>query len=274
MNRNLPSEASEIGRALERLAKTANIYPPGSEQRAAGAAVLDAVKASIARGTEAVAPSRRNYRHLEGGELHRSFAAAVVGLARVVSSGLYTATDLRELVLDHVPLPDLAFWTTQSAGHMRGLLEFEEDVRKLIEAEGVKHWIRWEDQGIRIVNTRWLEAHADIRAWVLEPWPGGYTCRFCGMKENARVSALEQVELTRRQGERRIGETVVLEPGRGSHTHPECRRYWLEWITIASRYASDEAAAAADEQAGRKSKLDRVQVPVRSLPATEELTHE
>jgi hypothetical protein len=188
---------------------------------------------------------------LEGRELYGSLIAAIVSMARARRSGRYTAAELKDLVVNYCPKPDMGFWHAALAGRAVGLLrDYPDDVVKPIERQGVLVWRRWEDEGIRVVDTLWLTSHADIRRWITDPWPGGRRCRFCAMEESDRINALLPAEYARRpSGVAMVGDTVVL--AAGGVTHPECAPFWLKWLEIAGSYASQEEAEAADTAAER-----------------------
>lgn len=203
---------------------------------------------------------------LEGRALWESLAHAIVGIARAKRSARLTAKDLKDLVEDYSPEPHMAFWAEQPAGGIVGLLRYEAQVRKLTDPS-VLFFEMWEDSQWRIVDTHWLEAHADIRRWVTKEWAGGRRCRFCGCSENPHVNALLPVNVERRNGVSMIGNTVVLQTG-GALTHDACRRFWIEWCSIAAKYPSQEAAEQADALAGRKSRREKVaQAAVLEAPA-------
>jgi hypothetical protein len=195
-------------------------------------------------------------KRLEGRELWASLAHAIVAIARAKRAVRLTPKDLKDLVEDHCQEHDMAFWLEQSAPTVVGLLRHEPEVRKLIEPHAVLCWDMWEDEQWRIVDTRWLEAHADIRLFVTDPWPGGRYCRFCYCQENPHVNALLQVDVERRNGVLMVGDVVVLQVG-GALTHEQCRPYWIRWCEIAAKYPSTQEAAAADKAAGRVSRYEK-----------------
>lgn len=194
-------------------------------------------------------------RLIEGRALWESLAQTVVAIAKERRGVRLTAKDLKDLVENHCPEPDLAFWVSRSPGAVVGLMRHEPQVRKLVEARGAMFWERWEDEQWRLVDSRWLVAHADIRRWVLTKWAGGRRCRFCAMTENPRVPALVPVNPKQRNGVMMIGDTVVLQVG-AALTHDACRRHWVAWTGIAAQYSTDREAVAADKAAGRESRWD------------------
>jgi hypothetical protein len=208
-------------------------------------------------------------KRLEGRALWESLAQAIIAIARKKRGVRLTPKDLKDLVENFCPEPDLAFWLTQYPPAIVGLLANVPELRKLIEARGVMFWTNWQDEEWRIVDSRWLVAHADIRRWVLTEWAGGRRCRFCGCQENPRVPALESVNPTRRNGVQMIGDTVVMQTG-GVLTHEPCRKHWLSWTAIAAQYSSHEEAAAADKAAGRESRWEKFEVVSARLEAPAE----
>jgi hypothetical protein len=228
---------------------------------------IDGIELHVTAIDEALKPPKTE-KLLQGRELWESLAIAVVGIARGRRSVRLNAADLKDLVLKHCPRYDLPFWAAQSAAAPVGLLRHEgwerivengirkvSELRQLIEREGVLFWDMWEDSELRIVDSRWLEAHADIRRWVLTEWGGGRRCRFCACRENPHTNALLSVSPERRNGVQMIGDVVVLQTG-GALTHDRCRRFWIEWCAIAAKYPSQQEAEAADLAAGRESQWD------------------
>lgn len=204
--------------------------------------------------------SQSNAKRLEGPDLWNSLAHAIVGIARKKRGARLTAKDLKQLVENHCPEPDMAFWLEQYPPQVVGLLRSVPEVRKLIKPHGVLFWEEEQDGEFRIVDSRWLDAHADIRRWVLTEWKGGRRCRFCAIRENPMVNALLAVDVQRRNGVTMIGNTVVLQAG-GALTHDVCREYWIEWCAIAAKYSSPAQAQAADNAAGRESRWEAVGKP-------------
>lgn len=272
--RDLVRSVEESGRALNLLAVNANARRGEAE---AALEQLEVAEAAVKHLAETVQPGRSPIKHLEGQELHESYATMVVRVARGEQAVCVGDKGLKDLGVNYALPPHAPFWEAQRAPYYGGLLAYERLVRELIEAEGVMFWREEIDGEWRIIDTRWLEAHADIRAWVMRAWPGGHVCRFCGMNENPKADALARVDIERRYGRHMIGDTVVLPPGGVLLTHgspllpnphttsqdskgsfPErCRPLWLEWLRIASLYATQDAAEAADAVAGRTSRVVR-----------------
>jgi hypothetical protein len=214
-------------------------------------------------------------KHLDGPEAWKSLAYAVVAMVRTRHALRVNAEDLKELVTEFCPPQDRASWRSRGSGEIWGLLEFEGAdetvgqlvgggtivnsdgrkrvgaVRELIDPEGVIFWPEERDRHFRIIDTRWLHSHADMFRWVVEPWPGGRRCRFCGMEESPVVDALHPVELERRHGHTTVNGTVVLDAGASAFTHLRCREHWLRVLTTIAPYNSLAQAQAADKAAAR-----------------------
>jgi hypothetical protein len=229
---------------------------------------LDALELHAKNMFEALQP--KTDRVLQGRELWESLAIAVVGLARARRSARLNAADLHSLVELHAPGYDVPFWASQRAGTAVGLLRFEgwekivengvrkvSDLRKLVETQGVEFWDNWQDEAFRIVDSRWLDSHEDIYTWLTDPWAGGRRCRFCAMVENPMVDELHPLEMTRRNGVTKVGDTVVL-PISAALLHDRCRPHFVDWLAIRAKYSSIEEAAAADKVAGRTSRYEKV----------------
>lgn len=206
-------------------------------------------------------------------------AAAVISIARTRAAAVHKGEDLFDLVRSHWPV-NLRKELPQYSGWVIGQLRFEgwervtsngvrevSELRRLIESAGVLFWDHFQDERWRIVDSNWLEAHAHIRSWVLDPWAGGRRCRFCGALENESFDALQPVEIERRNGTSVVDGRAVLISG-SANTHERCRPHWLTWVVIASQYSSHEAAQKADQAAGRLSRHERlVQTPALKLEA-------
>jgi hypothetical protein len=247
-----------ICRKLERHGISVDLILGRSDVLAPAMAHLEAIEQHVEAFIAALQPGAGPVKLIEGAELWQSLATAVVAIARAKRSGRFNAKDLKDLVEEHAPARDLAFWVKQYPGRVLGLLREEPQVRKLIESHGV---LFWEypgdpDEEWRIVSTRWYEAHGDIRRWVTKEWSGGRRCRFCACMENPHVDALQPIELHRRNGVTRAGDTVVL-PINCTLTHEPCRPHFIQWLAIAAKYPTQEAAEQADAAAGRKSRYEK-----------------
>jgi hypothetical protein len=204
-----------------------------------------------------------------GAKEQEGLAAAVIAIARTRVAAVYKAEDLFDLIRVHWPA-NLRKELPQYSGRIVGLLRYEgwerivtngvrevSELRRLIESNGVLFWDHYEDDRWRIVDTNWLQMHAEIRRWVLDPWSGGRRCRFCGCLENPSFNSLQPVEIERRNGTSMIGDRSVLVSG-SVNTHGPCATHWLNWVAIASQYPNQEAAQSADQEAGRRSRHSRL----------------
>lgn len=228
------------------------------------AAIGRAVKAL----EELLMPAPTGVRFLQGAERTASLIGALEAGAKARGPGVYPIDSLHSLVVDHAAAEDQAFWDREPAGLIAGLLREDREVGRQLEARGVLVWeghgtaTRAGDELWRLVNTQWLEAHEEIRAFVTDLWPGGQRCRFCGAEEPLEHE-LQRVDLETRAGVAYINGKAAVS-GASVSTHQACRPLWLKWLEIASSYSSQEAAAEADAAAGRSA---RAKVP--TLPAIE-----
>lgn len=267
--RSLAAKLYQLGYMIERLhIPVANLGGRPAIEQATAEALADIesrLETIAARITSA--PKKQ----LDGPDLWKQSAIAMVAIARDRCSVRANAADLKELVVAqigrHVP-SERRTWEAFSAEKVWGLYEHEGieavvvnarsrpgEIFRLVQPEGVIFWSEERDRHLRIVDTRWLQSHADMFRWVVEPWPGGRRCRFCGMTESPVVDALFPVELERRHGRTTIGDVVVLDAGASAHTHLRCREHWLRVLTTIAPYNSLAQARAADQAAGRSSRF-------------------
>jgi hypothetical protein len=258
-----------VTRKLDRARHLVDLLFDRPETLAPALVHLEAIESASEAFIAALQPGAGPVKLLEAPELWESLATAIVAIARARRSARLNATDLKDLVENHAPARDLAFWVKQYPGRVVGLLRNVPEIRKLVEPYAVLFWEMWEDEQWRIVDSHWLESHADIRRWVTDPWPGGRYCRFCACQENPHVNALLSVEVERRNGLQMIGDTVVLQVG-GALTHDPCRPFWIQWCAIAAKYPTQEAAEEADKIAGRESRYAKVLQTARLGAATDE----
>jgi len=270
-----PHQAQDFIWRLERLKHRIDPSINRAEIVALTSAEFDAIEPHLKRVEEIYKPKAQKV--LQGRELWESLAIAVVGFTRARRSARLNAGDLKDLIEQHCPGYDLSFWADQRAPAAAGLLQHEgwekivengvrkvSELRKLIEARGVEFWHNWQDGAFRFVDSRWLESHADIYAWLVEkPWAGGRRCKFCAMTENPMVPELQPIEAERRNGVTMIGDTVVLDNASAALTHERCRPYFIEWQAIAKKYSSKAEAEAADKVAGRASRYRKVMEAAR-----------
>jgi hypothetical protein len=240
--------SARVRAAFDRLQRISFYLDSGPP--AAARAHLDAIEEHVT-GLLDLARSSPRVALLEGPDLWRSLANAVVAIARERRALRVSARDLLDLVQDKTPALHLPFWASRAPETVAGLLRHEAKVRELIEADGVRYWDRHEDDEWRIVNSRHLQAHADIWQWMLGGSVTGARCRFCSLDVNPEVHELVAVEENDLGGVERRGGRVVV-PARGAVVHPQCMQQWVAWTAIAARYGTAEEAVAADLAAGRK----------------------
>lgn len=275
----LSSKALQLMRMIERLRNPLDYL--GTRPALAKPAAADLAEIEMRLEGLASRLSGAPTKHLDGEEAWKSLAFAVAAMMRERPSLLVPAADLKELVVRYCPPQDRSSWQLRSAQSIWGLLEHDgaeriivnaqvrsSELRRLIQEDaGILFWSEEYDRCVRLVNSHWLDSHADAFRWIVEPWPGGRRCRFCAMLESPGVNALLPVELERRRGRTVIDGMVVLDAGATALTHDRCRPFWLQALAAASKYRSLEEARAADKAAGRASKFDSVQTSARALKA-------
>ena len=134
-------------------------------------------------------PGKGEIRIIDGPEIWRWLGGrGSWAIARARRSCRLNAKDLKDLVEGcRGPREDLAFWAAQRPGRVVGLLAEVQrlrghfgtprdsklpELRRLIEDQGgVMFWDEDGDREWRLVDTRWLVAHGDIRRWVTRPFP-------------------------------------------------------------------------------------------------------
>lgn len=261
-----------VGRKLERM-----IGDVGMAQMNARGSILDRLAeplAAIETAAQAMAnallpgatvdPARQD---LQGKERQDSLITALERLARERGAALLPFDSLHSAVVDHAPAQDKVWWHSRVPGLVCGLLREEPAIREALGTRGVLVWEGqtrpWQagDELWRIVDTHWLTAHADIRAYVAGPWSGGRRCRFCRVLEESAAHELQPLELEKIHGQPAVeGMTVPFAVG-GVLVHGPCREHWLKWLAIASRYKTPREAQAADAAAGREPRAPKPQPP-------------
>lgn len=218
---------------------------------------------------EALQPRKSTLAFLQGPERADSLISALESLVRDRGCGLFPTDSLHSAVVDHARAQDKAWWHGQPAGLVPGLLREESEIIQTLGRRGILVWegaadaINAGDELWRLVDTRWLTAHADIRRFVLEPWEGGRRCRFCRMQETPQARELHVVDYERRRGVSTVNGVVVVPVG--GLTHAPCRSHWLDWVVIASKYATQEAAEAADAAENRTPRPQKPSMPMLEL---------
>lgn len=119
-------------------------------------------------------------------------------------------------------------------------------------ADGVIAWRNPIDDGfIRIVDQRRITAHASIRTWVDQSnAPTGKRCRCCSILEPPSSMLLFSADPEMR-GIPAVVNGVPVHSGGYVQVHAHCLAQWLSWVEIATSYASQADAEAADIAAGR-----------------------
>ena len=194
---------------------------------------------------------------IEGAELIKSLAIAVVNIARDRTSALLSWIDLFDLVKRHCPKEHRDYWAGPypSPSSVTGLLRVagaEEiplgwwggpdgarkvgELRRLIEAHHVEFWEGPDDRW-RIVDSAWpalLSSH-QIHNRLIK-WDGGQRCRFCGMLEPLLDELKPIVELQQHPDmrARALNRSLV---------HERCKLPFLDAVEQVVRASSLEAAA-------------------------------
>ena len=225
------------------------------------------------------------------GEVWKSLSEAIVAIARAEIGVRLSRDDLSRLVPLHSP----SWETLTAAPSPWGLLgadgwerNVENQVRQvgplrsLIEAEGLDFWKEELDEHYRIVDTRWLDSHADAYRWVHGPWTGGNACRWCGIGEspvNPQVPAMNYLfalETERRHGYYTLQSNGVVLPdfcvSSSFLLHRRCTLRWVSTCLTVQPYLGVQEAAEADRKAGRKSRWPDVQTSARALAAPKGVT--
>ncbi len=176
---------------------------------------------------------------------------AVVMIAKEVGARIYKTDALASKVCMTVPSEVQPYWLGLRPQQVSGLLLNEKSVAAELAKRGVLVWFNEPDQRWRIVDTNWLTAHAGIRKHITSERIPGRVCRFCRMFELPSIQ-LYTVDRENRGPLSTVNGVVQLEPGR-VYLHDQCVPSWNQWLAIANRYPTQEAAEQADREAGRVS---------------------
>lgn len=195
-----------------------------------------------------VTPTNRP-RHPSSIERITSLSDALESIARKYGGILCKTDALHSLVAEHAPADTRAYWSGNREGEIFGWIRQQADVVDVLAPRGILVWTNEADRRIRIVNTNWLRAHADIRRFVMERWHGR-RCRFCRIDEIPTSLELEPLAPQKRSGVAFVNGVVQLQVGQ-VHLHERCMPFWKSWLAVAESYASQEAAEVADREAGR-----------------------
>jgi len=206
---------------------------------------------------------------LDGRVRADSLIASLEALAKARGAALYTIDSLHSMVVNFAPEGHKPWWHERPARLIAGILRTERDVTQTLKQRGVLSWegtrtssseVLPPDDMWRLVHVDWLTAHEDIYQFVIDSTPMGRRCRFCLITEPPDSAELKPVELERRHGRTFVNGIESLIPGM-AHTHDVCRRFWLQWLELASKYQSREEVRDADAAAGRKPRARKVLVP-------------
>lgn len=187
------------------------------------------------------APHRSNVERLT------DLITAIDGIAHELGARLLRLDALQSKVVQHAPEVARPYWANRQAASIHGLLLYEKTIATELAKRGVHIWTD-ADQCWRIVNENWLTSHADIRAHVAAPRIPGRVCRFCRIVELPSSQPLVVIE-GKRAAPLETASTQ-LQPG-SVFAHEQCVPHWERWLEIANRYPTQEAAEAADREAGR-----------------------
>jgi hypothetical protein len=210
------------------------------------------IEALLKEGGEIITPPRAPLK--PDAEIARSLAVAIEGLAKGTGAGLWQIDTLHSQVALHAAEVDRVYWQGVAKERVSGMLRTgagrSGDIFGLLESRGILTWFDWRDQRHRIVDTNWLTAHADIRAFVTSDALRGKRCRFCRISETPSYAGLISVDPEKRNPLVSVNDVVQVQKGT-VNTHQECLPYWNKWVAIASQYATPQAAEEADQAAGR-----------------------
>lgn len=186
-------------------------------------------------------------------------ASAVQAIAtwlRTAGAAILQSDSVHRQIVEHAPEDHRRYWEARPPSVVIGLVRTE--IAPALESEGILAWLAEPSDGhIRLVDTRWLTAHADIFQHVNGEWAGGLRCRFCRVTEIGTSNQLHPI------------------PGRKWQAHRQCLPHWERIASIASRYSTLEEAQAADKQAGRESKAPppMAEPEPKALPSAINQTH-
>ena len=183
-------------------------------------------------------------------ERNRSAVAALTAWARECAAAILPPDSAHRMLIEHAQEEHREYWQGQSPHLVAGLISHT--VGEALESQGVLAW-RPEDGHIRLVDTQWLTAHADIFQHVFGGRPGGRRCRFCRIQEIPTSNQLQAVVPEQRKGGA-MHDSIVQLPRGVVLTHEKCRPHWERWYSIARQYSTLEESQAADKAAGRESK--------------------
>lgn len=178
--------------------------------------------------------------------------AAVERVAFEVGARMFRLDALHSKIAQTVVPEAQAYWTGKLPATVHGMLLNESTIAAELAKRGILIWYHDPDKRWRIVNPNWLTAHADIRTFVAGERIPGHVCRFCRIVELPTSQQFIAVDAERPGPLATVNGITQLQPGR-IYAHEQCVPHWNRWVEIANRYPTQEAAEAADRDAGRQS---------------------
>jgi hypothetical protein len=178
-------------------------------------------------------------------------ATAVENLAKAKGNGMWRIDTLHSQVVMHAVEADRDYWARMPERRVSGLLRNVPQIVELLNSRGVLTWWFEPDGRHRIVDANWLIAHSDIRAFVAGEAMRGRRCRFCRIEETPVYPGLVAVDPEERHPLVVDGASGVQVRVGVAYVHPQCQPFWHEWVSIAQRYPTQQAAEEADRAEGR-----------------------
>lgn len=161
-----------------------------------------------------VTPTNRP-RHPSNIERITSLSDALESIARKYGGILCKSDALHSLVAEHAPADAREYWSGNREGEIFGWIRQQAEVVDVLAPRGILVWTNEADRRVRIVNTNWLTAHADIRRFVMERWHGR-RCRFCRIDEIPTSLELKPLDPQKRNGVAFVNGVMQLQVGAGS----------------------------------------------------------
>lgn len=204
----------------------------------AGEKVITTIEAAVAE-FERLSMPKAPDRYPSKLERIVSLANGLEAVARARGAAALPADSLHRLVVAALGGDERGFWAKEQPQAIAGFIKSEPELSDELKARGILVWLFEHDLQIRLVDTQWLQTHADIYDHILsEPEPGA-RCRFCRLHETDG-SALTDFKL-------QIGDRINT----NARVHAACCQTFGTWVVIAKSYPNIEAAVAADIEAGR-----------------------
>jgi hypothetical protein len=259
-------------RRIDVLADTVERWPFGFDNafRAAddeGKAILDAflvraIDSILALDDELFALTTKPVREwLKPDDEMAVIVATIVAIAQAKGAVRAKVDVLYALAIENSAAAHREHIVQLSGPKLSGWLQ-RHDVQEVLVGLGIVTWFVEKDRQHRLVNTRRLVAHADMRRFIAGRYEGA-RCRLCQLTESdeGSVHLVPAVRSERTSGMAQDAAGRRLHAAAsGGLVHTQCAPYWDDWVRDASRYASDAEAEDADRVAGRAS------VPAPPLP--------